>query len=252
MSAIPSNLQTQPGAAAPNDAYRELSSEDFFRIIFTELQSQDPLQPNDSQALLEQISTIRSIESDLNLAENLEDIARQGELASAGNLVGNFVTGKIDSGLDVAGFVDSVTVTAEGLSVNLSSGYQVKLDDVTEIVDPALFAAPDSAAPTVNNGVPNTSATAGAEFAFTFPTDDFADEDPTDVLSYAASLSDGSELPDWLDFDPETRTFTGTPSPEDIGQYIIRLTATDSFNQSVSTTFRINVSMSEAEPDDAP
>ena len=40
-----------------------LGSEEFLKIILTELTSQDPLSPNDTSALLDQISTIRSIKT---------------------------------------------------------------------------------------------------------------------------------------------------------------------------------------------
>ena len=54
-------------ASAPTSRFTELSSEEFIKIIFTELQNQDPFKPNDSSALLEQLNSIRSIESDIEL-----------------------------------------------------------------------------------------------------------------------------------------------------------------------------------------
>ena len=60
------------GAAAqrtPTSQFSEMTSEDFIKIMFTELTNQDPFQPNDSQALLEQINTIRSIEADIAMSD---------------------------------------------------------------------------------------------------------------------------------------------------------------------------------------
>ncbi|HNA22835.1 MAG TPA: putative Ig domain-containing protein, partial [Agitococcus sp.] len=37
------------------------------------------------------------------------------------------------------------------------------------------------------------------------------------VLNYIATLSDGSALPEWLTFDANTLTFSGTPSFDDAG-----------------------------------
>ncbi len=45
----------------------------------------------------------------------------------------------------------------------------------------------------------------------------------------------------WLSFNPTTRTFSGTPANGDVGNLAIRVTATDSANASVSTTFGLNV-----------
>ncbi len=138
MSAIPSDLPTQPSATA-TDAFTELTSQEFLEIIFTELGAQDPLAPNETKDLLEQISLIRSIESDLQLSDQLESILRQNEIAASSTLVGKFVTGLTSSAIETAGFVDSVSVTREGIALNLSSGFTVELDQVSEIIDPAII-----------------------------------------------------------------------------------------------------------------
>ena len=56
-----------------------------------------------------------------------------------------------------------------------------------------------------------------------------------------ATLDDGSDLPDWLSFDPDTLTFSGTPSVTDSEIIDVNVTATDSANQSVSLDFNLNV-----------
>jgi flagellar basal-body rod modification protein FlgD len=260
MSAIPSNQPNPfaplggPNAGAPASGFDEVDSQDFMAIIFSELQNQDPLAPNDTQALLDQISTIRSIESDIELGEQLEEIARRSELTSAGSLVGTFIAGRTANGQEVVGFVDSVSVTRNGLALNLGTGFVVDLENVSEIVDPTLLEAPDNAEPTAENSVPDQNVVAGEEVSFTFSTNTFADADPDDVLSYSAALSDGSEPPEWITFDPETRTFTFAPGMEDVGSYTIRLTATDQLGASAATTFDLRVSEfpDEEPPEDNP
>ncbi len=138
MSAIDSVSTSSPPSAT--SAFSTLSSEDFIRVMFTELTSQDPTQPNDSQALLEQISSIRAIESDLSLTDRLEEIALQSEIASSGSLLGKFVTGLNDSGAEVLGFVDSISITREGTVLNLSTNQSVAMSRVQEVIDPALIA----------------------------------------------------------------------------------------------------------------
>ena len=56
MSAISANAAGAIGGAGGSNRFNELSSEDFMKIIFTELQQQDPFEPNDSSALLEQLN----------------------------------------------------------------------------------------------------------------------------------------------------------------------------------------------------
>ena len=64
MSAISDAAVAANGPTRQNASrFNELASEDFIQIIFTELTNQDPLAPNDTSALLDQLNSIRSIES---------------------------------------------------------------------------------------------------------------------------------------------------------------------------------------------
>ena len=77
--------------------------------------------------------------------------------------------------------------------------------------------------------------------AFTIDGSTFADIDPGDTLTLSASLSSGGGLPSWINFDPTTRKFSGTPTSGDIGTIEIALTATDSGGLSASDTFNLQV-----------
>ncbi|MBI3140800.1 MAG: putative Ig domain-containing protein, partial [Rhodocyclales bacterium] len=78
-------------------------------------------------------------------------------------------------------------------------------------------------------------------FSYSVPAGAFTDGDAGDVLTYAASLSDGTPLPDWLAFDPATRAFSGTPGAGSAGTLSVRVTATDGSGLSVADTFDIVV-----------
>lgn len=143
MSAISSSVGGTGGVPSSSDAFGTLSSQEFLEVIFTELQAQDPLAPNDTGALLDQLGTIRAIESDIALASSIEELVRQNEVASASGLVGAFVTGYDQFGSAAAGFVDSVLVTDKGSLLSLSDGSVMALDSVTEIIDPALIGLAD-------------------------------------------------------------------------------------------------------------
>ncbi|MDE8755052.1 Ig-like domain-containing protein [Pectobacterium polaris] len=93
----------------------------------------------------------------------------------------------------------------------------------------------------VANGIGNQSASQGSAFTFTLPASAFIDNDAGDSLTYRASLSDGSALPSWLVFNPQTQTFSGTPQNADVGSLAIRITATDKNSVSVSSDFTVVV-----------
>ena len=136
MSAISSNAAGVVGGTAGTNRFNELSSEDFMKIIFTELQQQDPFEPNDSSALLEQLNSIRAIESDIELTENLENIVFQNQLATAGNLIGKTVEGLTATNDRVVGNVFAVVREGNEVTLQLDTGWEVPADNVQVIVDP--------------------------------------------------------------------------------------------------------------------
>ncbi|QDX96989.1 tandem-95 repeat protein [Pectobacterium carotovorum subsp. carotovorum] len=96
-------------------------------------------------------------------------------------------------------------------------------------------------APVVATPLPPQSVTQDGGFSFTVPAGTFTDPDG-DTLTLSATLANGSPLPAWLSFNPATGTFSGTPGNADVGSLSIKVTATDTTNASVSTTFGLTVS----------
>ncbi len=122
-----------------SNGFSDLTSEDFIKIIFTELTNQDPFQPNDSSALLDQLNSIRSIESDTQLTKNLQDIVFQNQLASSSGLIGKYVSGLTDSANRVDGYVVSVLRQDKSVSLQLDSGWQIPASNLETILDPSIF-----------------------------------------------------------------------------------------------------------------
>ena len=140
MSQIPSVAPIDPALQSRTaNQFSELSSEDFIRIMFTELSNQDPFQPNDSAALLEQLNSIRSIESDLQLMEQLKSLVTENQLASASSMLGRLITGKTADFGRVTGEVVSVAREGETISLALKDGSIVpfsSIETVHQVPDP--------------------------------------------------------------------------------------------------------------------
>ena len=94
--------------------------------------------------------------------------------------------------------------------------------------------------PTVNQGISNQLATIDESLSLTLPGDAFADLDAGDALTLSVS-----GLPSGLTFDG-VDTIGGTPGSQNIGNYTITVTATDPSSASVSTTFQLYVTRSDA------
>jgi flagellar basal-body rod modification protein FlgD len=121
------------------DAYSGLQTDEFIKIMFTELSNQDPFKPNDSAAMLEQINSIRQIQSDIDMGAKLESLVAQNQLAGASGLIGKLVSGVSESNDRVAGLVVSVSRTSKGPVLNLDDGSRVPFANVDELVDPAIL-----------------------------------------------------------------------------------------------------------------
>ena len=78
---------------------------------------------------------------------------------------------------------------------------------------------------------------------FALPADTFSDANSSngDFLVYSASLSDGSPFPAWLQFDPETISFAGTPPASALANLAITITATDSAQSQALATFALKL-----------
>ena len=100
---------------------------------------------------------------------------------------------------------------------------------------------PANDAPTVANALVNQAFAEDVAISYQFDANVFADADIDDALAYTATLSDGSALPGWLDFEASTRTFSGTPANADVGVTTVKVTATDTASATVSDTFQITV-----------
>ena len=70
-----------------------------------------------------------------------------------------------------------------------------------------------------------------------FGSEFFADTNLGGAPTFSATLVDGSPLPAWLAFSTVSGRFQGTPQNEDVDAIAVKLVATDTVSESVSTTF---------------
>jgi len=125
--------RTGTGSKVGSNGLGSLSSEEFTKIILQELSAQDPLQPNDTSALLEQIGTIRRIESDTSITDKLSDLVGQNEFAAAAGLIGRRVSGLTDTFERVEDVVVSVVKTNDGPVLTLAAGQRMAFGDLDEV-----------------------------------------------------------------------------------------------------------------------
>ncbi|HEY9690604.1 MAG TPA: Calx-beta domain-containing protein [Oculatellaceae cyanobacterium] len=96
-------------------------------------------------------------------------------------------------------------------------------------------------APVVANPITDQNATEDAALSFQIPANTFSDVDAGDILTYSATLENGNPLPTWLTFDATTRTFSGTPVNDDVGNLNIKISATDQSGVTASDVFLLTI-----------
>jgi len=115
------------------DAFREMDLEHFLKMLITELRNQDPLNPMDNSELLQQVSQIREIESNLRLTKTLEAVQLSEKLSAAAGMLGRTIVALDEQGEMVTGVVDRVSVEDNQPKLHLGD-YTVDLTNIKEIL----------------------------------------------------------------------------------------------------------------------
>ncbi|QDT46077.1 flagellar hook assembly protein FlgD [Symmachiella dynata] len=117
--------------------FAALNADDFMKLLLTQLQNQDPSEPTSNEELLNQLSSMQSLASSIELGDTLKDIVSNQQLTDGAAFLGSYVTGDNDQNVAVDGVVDRV-VMREG-SAYLGIGEQeIPVRNVTQVN--ALFA----------------------------------------------------------------------------------------------------------------
>ena len=130
-------LTAAAGATSANPVtpgFAGLTSDDFLQLLITQLQNQDPTNPTDNEALLGQLSSMWSLQANVELGDTLENFGAAQGLTTAAGLIGRTVTGTDTAGEAVGGTVDRAFVT-EGTAYVRVGDSNLKLSDVTDVTE---------------------------------------------------------------------------------------------------------------------
>ncbi len=147
VDSIPANPLADPVAAA--SANQELGKEDFLKLLVTQMEYQDPLNPTDSTEFTAQLAQFSSLEQLFQMNSNL----------------GGLVDSQVPSGMaSVAGFLDR-EILAKGDSVRLTADgatpVQFSLDGHAEVVNAVIRDQNDLTVRTISLGALDAGAQQG-------------------------------------------------------------------------------------------
>jgi len=148
---------------------------------------------------------------------------------------------------------DINTRNFSGTPLNDNVGvYQIKVTATdlssTSATDIFALTVNTNDAPTVANFISDQNIDEEAVYSFTFDLNTFNDVDAGDILSYTATLDNDDPLPNWINFDDASRTFSGTPLNENVETIQIKVTATDQSLSSISDTFALTFNNTNDSP----
>lgn len=157
--------------------------------------------------------------------------------------------------LEQGPIVDDRTTAISALAPNQvdASGYEALLDIFEEpqsfdrrLLDIAEFETDEYALIVQKNIPPQLLSVESRIINYVVPSDTFLHTDRQARISMAVTMLDGTPLPEWLEFEPNTATFSGA-APEDVqGEFLIKIVARDNDGKQAETVMRLIVE----EPED--
>lgn len=136
--------------ATTSAATKELGKDQFLKILITQLQNQDPMQPMEDKEFIAQMAQFSSVEQLVNISSKLEALGKS--LGTVSSMIGKEISwissetnnddlswkadkGKDDSGALRQGIVDSIIVR-DGVQYAKVGNDEIKLDEIIQVSNP--------------------------------------------------------------------------------------------------------------------
>jgi flagellar basal-body rod modification protein FlgD len=101
--------------------FAALTSQDFLKMLITELQNQDPTQPVSNSELLQQLSQMQALQSNVELNTTLSNLSNNQQVSSGASFLGKVVSGTDAKNNPVNGVADSVFLQNGTLMIGVGS-----------------------------------------------------------------------------------------------------------------------------------
>ncbi|SLJ97730.1 MULTISPECIES: flagellar hook capping FlgD N-terminal domain-containing protein [unclassified Paenibacillus] len=137
-----STNNTWPNYSAANKATTsaattELGKDQFLKILITQLQNQDPMQPMEDKEFIAQMAQFSSVEQLVNISSQLKTLNQS--LGTVSGMIGREISwlssNKEDNGTLRKGIVDSIIVR-DGVQYAKVGKDEIKLDEIIQVTNP--------------------------------------------------------------------------------------------------------------------
>jgi hypothetical protein len=105
-----SSDKSSSSSVSATNAINDIDMNTFLKLMITELQQQDPLNPMDNKDMLDQIAQIRAVGASDQLTKTLNSVLLGENISSATNLIGADVSAITDDGQSITGVVNRISI----------------------------------------------------------------------------------------------------------------------------------------------
>ena len=113
---------------------------DFMKLLVTQMKNQDPLSPMDNAQMTSQMAQLSQLQQLETMNTNFASVLANEKMSYASSLIGKQVAFKAEDGSAVAGTVEQIARTDDGIMLKVvdpiaGKSYTVNLDSVTAVAD---------------------------------------------------------------------------------------------------------------------
>jgi flagellar basal-body rod modification protein FlgD len=116
-----SSNSSSPATSSTPSGFAALTSQDFLKMLITELQNQDPTQPVSNTELLQQLSQMQALQSNVELNSTLTNFSTNQQISSGASFLGKVVSGNDSNQNPVSGVADRVFMQNGTLMIGIGS-----------------------------------------------------------------------------------------------------------------------------------
>ncbi|MCM8530406.1 MAG: hypothetical protein NE330_04530 [Lentisphaeraceae bacterium] len=110
-----------------------IGKDGFLKLLITQMQNQDPLEPMSNEDFAAQLAQFSSLEQMQNLNESFTDLMDLNKVSTTGSLIGkNVVYQDGETGQNVTGNIDRVIIKSDGTYFKID-GKEISSDQIKEI-----------------------------------------------------------------------------------------------------------------------
>ena len=129
------NSQSATDASAVPVPTQMLSQQDFLQLLVTQMTSQDPLNPTNSQDLLSQMTQFSTLNANTMLQSQMSEMQSLNQFSEAGSLLGKQVTLQLDATTTGSGIVSGVDTSGDVPQL-IVNGQPYSLAQVISVANP--------------------------------------------------------------------------------------------------------------------